>query len=85
MIMQTSPEAPHIFRLIQRMNTAQKTAELREAATKAGVSEENFTAYLVYCCGVYANMGNYKVRSIATAMNLFVTWQIDRGYLRPLG
>ena len=62
-LIQTSPEAPHIFRLIQRINTAQKTAELKEAATKAGVSEADFTAYLVYCCGVYANMGNYKVRS----------------------
>lgn len=59
-LIQTSPEAPHIFRLIQRINTAQKTAELKEASTKAGVSEADFTAYLVYCCGVYANMGNYK-------------------------
>ena len=61
MLVQTSPEAPHIFRLIHRLNTAQKTAELKEAATKAGVPEADFTAYMVYCCGVYANMGNYKV------------------------
>ena len=57
------------------MNTAQTTAELREAAAKAGVSEENFTAYLVYCCGVYANMGNYKVRchGVMQLQLIFVT------------
>ncbi len=59
-LVQTSPESPAIYRLMQRINTAQATDELKAAAVKAGVSEEDFKAFLVYCSGVYANMGNYK-------------------------
>jgi dipeptidyl-peptidase-3 len=59
-LVQTSPESPSIFRLLHGMNTAQKTKELKAAVLKAGVSEEDFTAYMVYCSGIYANMGNYK-------------------------
>ena len=60
-MVQTSPESPQIYRLIQRLIVTQKTAELKEAALKAGiVSEEDFKAFLVYSSGVFANMGNYK-------------------------
>ena len=38
----------------------QDTAELRAAAIKSGVSEEDFTSFMVYCNGIYDNMGNYK-------------------------
>lgn len=59
-LVQTSPESPQIYRLLQRLNTAEPTADLKAKALAAGVSEDDFKAYLVYASGVYANMGNYK-------------------------
>lgn len=59
-LIQTSPESPQIFRLLHRMNGAQSVDELKATATESGLSEEDFLAFLVYCSGVYANMGNYK-------------------------
>ena len=38
----------------------QDTADLKAAAIKSGVSEEDFTSFMVYCNGIYDNMGNYK-------------------------
>jgi len=59
-LVQTSPESPLVFRLIQRINMAQSVAELKAAVIGEKVTEEDFLAYLVYCCGIYTNMGNYK-------------------------
>eukprot|EP00095_Tigriopus_kingsejongensis_P000284 maker-scaffold816_size93094-snap-gene-0.13 protein:Tk00284 transcript:maker-scaffold816_size93094-snap-gene-0.13-mRNA-1 annotation:"AGAP004394-PA" len=74
-LVQTSPESPQIFRCLQRLHLAQSTAELQAAALAAGVTEDEFKAFLVYgsagklqyqlvylslFVGVYANMGNYK-------------------------
>lgn len=59
-LLQTSPESPQIFRLIQKLHLGQSTEELKAAAIKAGLTEEDFQAFLVYGSGVYANMGNYK-------------------------
>ncbi len=61
-LVQTSPESPAIYRLIQRVN-AQSIEELKKAVVgKDGVNDDDFQAYLVFCSGVYANMGNYKVQ-----------------------
>ena len=38
----------------------QDTSKLKAAATKSGVSDEDFTSFMVYCNGIYDNMGNYK-------------------------
>ena len=38
----------------------QDTAKLKAAAMKSGVSDEDFTAFMVYCNGIYDNMGNYR-------------------------
>ena len=38
----------------------QDTDSLKDAAMSAGVSDDDFTAFMVYCNGIYANMGNYK-------------------------
>ena len=35
--------------------------ELKTALLGAGLTEQEVTAYLVYCSGFYGNMGNYKV------------------------
>ena len=43
-----------------RLARAQDTAALREAALAAGVTEQEVTAYFVFCSGFLSNMGNYK-------------------------
>ena len=59
-LLQTSPESPDIFRLVHRINTAQPVDQLRADLAAAGLTEQEVTAYLVYCAGLYGNMGNYK-------------------------
>lgn len=49
--LQTSPEAPQIFRLIHKVHTTQDIASLRKAAFDNGVSDKDFQAFLVYCNG----------------------------------
>ena len=36
------------------------TAKLKAAALKSGVPDEDFTSFMVYCNGIYTNMGNYR-------------------------
>ena len=61
-LLQTSLESPSIFRLIHRINFAQPIEELREACVGKvdGITEVDFKAFMVFCSGIYANMGNYK-------------------------
>merc|ERR1719350_2647227 len=59
-LLQTSPESPDIFRLIHKINCSQPVEELRSGLQEAGLTEQEVTAYFVYCSGFYANMGNYK-------------------------
>jgi len=59
-LLQTSPESPDIFRLIHKINTSQPVSELKADLAAAGLTEQEITAYLVYCSGFYGNMGNYK-------------------------
>ena len=51
-LLQTSPESPLIYRLIQLMNVAEPVEELKASAINGGkISAEDFQAYLVYCSG----------------------------------
>ncbi|XP_038620187.1 dipeptidyl peptidase 3-like isoform X1 [Tachyglossus aculeatus] len=59
-LLQTSPEAPHIYALLSRLFDAQDPEDLRRAALQEGLTEEEFQAFLVYAAGIYSNMGNYK-------------------------
>ncbi|XP_029029652.1 dipeptidyl peptidase 3 isoform X2 [Betta splendens] len=59
-LLQTSPESANIFVLLQRIFRKQKPEQLEQVAAEAGLNSEEYTAFLVYAAGVYANMGNYK-------------------------
>uniref|UniRef100_A0A8C7N4M3 Dipeptidyl peptidase 3 n=1 Tax=Oncorhynchus kisutch TaxID=8019 RepID=A0A8C7N4M3_ONCKI len=59
-LLQTSPESASIFVLLQRLFRKQPAAQLESMATAAGLSPEEYQAFLVYAAGLYANMGNYK-------------------------
>ena len=62
-LIQTSPESPAIFRLIHRINVSQPMEDLKASVVgKDGVTDVDFKSYMVYCSGVYTNMGNYKVK-----------------------
>lgn len=59
-LLQTSPESPTIYVLLQRLFRKQPPAELEAVATAAGLTSEEYQAFLVFAAGLYANMGNYK-------------------------
>ncbi|XP_076131405.1 dipeptidyl peptidase 3 isoform X1 [Alosa pseudoharengus] len=59
-LLQTSPESPTIYVLLQKLFRKQTQAELEKVASEAGLSPEEYQAVLVYAAGFYANMGNYK-------------------------
>ncbi|XP_062309788.1 dipeptidyl peptidase 3 [Osmerus eperlanus] len=59
-LLQTSPESSSIYVLLQRLFRGQDPDQLGEVATAAGLSTEEYQAFLVYAAGLYANMGNYK-------------------------
>ncbi|KAK2828168.1 hypothetical protein Q5P01_019202 [Channa striata] len=59
-LLQTSPESANIFVLLQRIFRKQNPAQLEKVATEAGLTSDEYKAFLVYAAGLYANMGNYK-------------------------
>ncbi|XP_078391770.1 dipeptidyl peptidase 3 [Cetorhinus maximus] len=59
-LLQTSPESPAIYVLLQKLFRAQPLSVLQETATTVGMTSEEYQAFLVYAAGLYSNMGNYK-------------------------
>uniref|UniRef100_A0A8C3SH21 Dipeptidyl peptidase 3 n=1 Tax=Chelydra serpentina TaxID=8475 RepID=A0A8C3SH21_CHESE len=59
-LLQTSPEAPAIYVLLSRLFRTQDPDQLGEFAHSAGLTDQEYQAFLVYAAGVFSNMGNYK-------------------------
>ncbi|EDO43060.1 predicted protein [Nematostella vectensis] len=61
-LLQTSPEAPGIFLLFQKLFSSESVGSLKEKALKSSVAptEEEFTSFLTYVAAFYGNIGNYK-------------------------
>lgn len=59
--LQTSPESGPIFVLLHKLFSNCKPQDFKSAALKAGFTEDEVKAFLIYTCGVFSNAGNYKV------------------------
>ena len=58
-LVQTSPESPKLFALLQELFTADEPEQLREKAAAAGVGDSEFAAFMQFVACFYGNMGNY--------------------------
>lgn len=56
---QLSPESAPLFDIFQKVFSSNQVPKLRDSASKAGVSKEDFDHFLQYVAVFYGNMGNY--------------------------
>ncbi|XP_047133114.1 dipeptidyl peptidase 3 isoform X1 [Hydra vulgaris] len=61
-LLQTSPESPGIFLMLQRLFSEQSIESLKNSAFQAcrSITDDDFQSLLTYGAGFYSNMGNYK-------------------------
>ncbi|RZC40446.1 dipeptidyl peptidase 3, partial [Asbolus verrucosus] len=58
--LQTSPESGPIFVLLHKLFSIENPKKFKAEAIKAGFTEDEIKAFLIYSCGVFSNAGNYK-------------------------
>lgn len=58
-LLQTSPESPVVFTLLHKVFSGESVEELKKK-TSSKLTDDELKAVLVYACGLFANMGNYK-------------------------
>eukprot|EP00281_Chroomonas_sp_CCMP1168_P025009 CAMPEP_0206228978 /NCGR_PEP_ID=MMETSP0047_2-20121206/9450_1 /ASSEMBLY_ACC=CAM_ASM_000192 /TAXON_ID=195065 /ORGANISM="Chroomonas mesostigmatica_cf, Strain CCMP1168" /LENGTH=709 /DNA_ID=CAMNT_0053652243 /DNA_START=52 /DNA_END=2181 /DNA_ORIENTATION=+ len=58
-LVQTSPESPALFSLLFSLFQAEKPSTLQAKASAAGVSDEDWVAFMQFCACFFGNMGNY--------------------------
>ncbi|XP_057315125.1 dipeptidyl peptidase 3-like isoform X2 [Hydractinia symbiolongicarpus] len=85
-LLQTSPESPGIFMLLQRLFSEERLEALKSKTVvpDGNITDNDFQALLTYAAGFYSNMGNYKsfgdtkiVPAIAQEKFKAVVWQSE--------